>query len=212
MSGLSATDQPPVVPNRGLAAAVRRWLKRWTISGPGRDRRQEPERIVAALDLRPGQRVADLGSGSGYFTHRLARAVSPGGRVYAVDTDTDMLWFVRGGEPGDGAEVVPVLAQSERLSLAEPVDMLFVSHSYHHLPNRVRYLAEARDRLRDGGRVAIVEARPEGLFHRMFGHAIEPDRLRAEMEEAGYRLSADHDFPAGDSFMIFAPHPAAREA
>ena len=64
--------------------------KRWAYEGPGRDTWQQPERVVEALTLAPGQAVADLGSGTGYFTGRLARAVAPGGSVYAVDVDADV--------------------------------------------------------------------------------------------------------------------------
>jgi arsenite methyltransferase len=192
-----------IEPARGPIAALRRRLKRFFIAGPGRDRRDQPERIVASLGLEPGQVVADIGSGSGYFSFRLAQAVSPTGRVYAVDTDPDMLWFVQ--ERGDGSElkVVPVLAQDEDPSLPEPVDLLFLSHSYHHLPAVERYMARARAHLRAGGRAAVLEDRPDTLLGRLFGHATDPSVLRTDMSGAGYRLLAEHDFPAGQSFMIF---------
>src|SRR4030095_12939357 len=62
-------------------------LKRWAYEGWGRDRWQQPDGVIEALRLRPGDRVADLGSGGGYFTFRLAKAVGPTGHVYAVDVD-----------------------------------------------------------------------------------------------------------------------------
>jgi arsenite methyltransferase len=196
--------------SEGLVAALRRRVKRSFICGPGRDRRQEPDRIVSALDLQPGQRVADVGSGSGYFTFRLAEQVAPDGRVYAVDTDADMLWFVQ-QQPDADKVVVPVLLSDGALSLPEPVDLLFFVHSYHHLPERVAYFSAARRHLRDGGRVAIVESRPVGLFARLFGHATDPGRITSELGQAGYHLVAEHDFPRGDSFLIFtsaAPSPS----
>jgi arsenite methyltransferase len=162
---------------------------------------------VSALDLRPGQLVADVGSGSGYFTFRLAEKVAPDGRVCAVDTDADMLWFVK-QRSGADSTVASLLVSNGALTLPEPVDLLFLSHSYHHLPERVGYFSAARGRLRAGGRVAIVENRPVGLFARLFGHATEPSHIKSEMQEAGYRLVTEHDFPPGDSFMIFTPAPA----
>ena len=60
-------------------------IKRFSYEGSSRDEWQQPERVIAALGIRPGDRVADLGSGSGYFTLRLVRAVGPDGKVYAVD-------------------------------------------------------------------------------------------------------------------------------
>ena len=65
---------------------------------------QRPDEVVSALGLQPGDTVCDIGSGPGYFTLRLARAVGPGGRVYAVDVEPRMLEELRGrlevvGEP-----------------------------------------------------------------------------------------------------------------
>ncbi len=61
----------------------------------GRDDWQQPERVVASLGIEPGDHVADLGAGSGYFTLRLAEAVGPTGRVYAVDVDAEMNEYLR---------------------------------------------------------------------------------------------------------------------
>ena len=65
-------------------------LKRFAYEGFGRDGWQKPDEVIAALALRAGDRIADIGSGSGYFTLRLARAVGPSGKVYAVDIDHAM--------------------------------------------------------------------------------------------------------------------------
>ena len=62
-------------------------LKRLAYEEPGRDRWQQPERVVESLGLEPGTSVADIGSGGGYFAFRLAAAVGTSGRVYAVDLD-----------------------------------------------------------------------------------------------------------------------------
>src|SRR3954454_17016239 len=113
---------------------LRRWLKTIAIVSPGRDRDQQPDRVVAALGLTPGQRVADLGSGSGYFTFRLAAAVTPGGLVYAVDTDKELLSTVAGRASREGRSITPLLSDGDALSLPEPVDLIFLSHSFHHLP------------------------------------------------------------------------------
>src|SRR5262249_8042116 len=65
-------------------------MKRFAYEGFLRDRWQHPERVIASLGLQPGAAVADLGSGGGYFTFRLARAVGPTGKVYAADVDQDL--------------------------------------------------------------------------------------------------------------------------
>jgi ubiquinone/menaquinone biosynthesis C-methylase UbiE len=182
---------------------LRRRLKTIAIVSPGRDREQQPDRIVESLGLQPGQRVADLGSGSGYFTFRLAAAVAPGGLVYAVDTDADMRAMVEERAAREGAAVTPVASADGALELPDRVDLIFLSHSYHHLPDPGAYLGGAREQLTETGRVAIVEGRPKGIFHRLFGHATDQAVIRSQMTDAGYRLLAVHDFLRNDSFQVF---------
>ncbi len=85
-----------------------------------------------------------------------------------------------------------------------PVDLLFVSATYHHLPDRSNYFAEARAHLRPGARVAILESRREGLLAPWRGrHASSPRQLLREMADAGYRLMATHDLVRGYWFGMF---------
>ena len=77
-----------------LALAGCTALKRFAYEGFNRDEWQKPEEVIRTLRIQSGQIIADLGSGSGYFTFRLARAVAPGGKVYAVDVDEGMNQYV----------------------------------------------------------------------------------------------------------------------
>src|SRR5512143_1493294 len=83
--------------------------KKFAYEGFGRDRWQQPERVIDALGVRPGERVADLGAGGGYFTFRLADAVGPTGRVYAVDVDPDLLAYLRERAAREGRSNVEVI-------------------------------------------------------------------------------------------------------
>src|SRR5712691_12441056 len=85
-------------------------FKRWTYEGLGRDEWQKPEQVVEALAIKPGDRVADLGSGGGYFTFRFSRAVGPTGKVYAVDVDSEMLDYVAGRAKEDGSLNIQTVA------------------------------------------------------------------------------------------------------
>jgi arsenite methyltransferase len=189
-----------------VSAGVRRAriaLKAFAYSGFGRDRWQLPDRVVGELGLKPGDRVADLGAGGGYFTFRLARAVLPAGVVYAVDTDPDMRSAMAARAARDGSgNVVPVEAVPDDPALPDPVDLAFIVNAFHHLPDRRTYLAQLASFLRPGGRVAIVESRPAG-FHRLIGHATAPEAIRAELEAAGYTLVADHGFLPRQCFLVF---------
>jgi predicted methyltransferase len=178
-------------------------LKRCSYEGWGRDEWQEPERVVAALGLEPGARVADLGSGGGYFTFRLARAVGPAGKVYAVDVDEGLNAYVAGRAKEEGlANVEVILAEYADPKLPEAVDLVFTSNTYHHIEDRPRYFAHARKYLRPGGRVAILEySKAPSWF--LPSHTTSAEAIRAEMEAAGYRLLQTHDFPSRQHFLVF---------
>jgi cyclopropane fatty-acyl-phospholipid synthase-like methyltransferase len=186
----------------GLAAACTQ-LKRCSYEGWGRDEWQQPERVVEALALEPGARVADLGSGGGYFTFRLARAV-PAGRVYAVDVDADLNAYVAERAREEGLENVQVvLADYADPKLPEPVDLVFTSNTYHHLEDRTRYFANAKQYLRPQGRVAILEL-SEAPSWFLPSHTTSAETIRSEMEAAGYRFVEAHDFLERQHFLVFA--------
>jgi hypothetical protein len=92
----------------------------------------------------------------------------------------------------------------DQLEIPKPVDLLFVSATYHHLPEPARYFADAQAYLRPAATVAILESRREGLLARWRGrHATSPRRVRREMAAAGYRLIATHDVVRGYWFGVF---------
>jgi ubiquinone/menaquinone biosynthesis C-methylase UbiE len=185
-----------------LPGPIRRWLY---AGGTRQDRLHDPDAVVSVLELRPGMTVGDLGPGVGHFTLRLARAVEPSGVVYALDasqTTLDDLMRAAGDRGITTLRAAPV--DRDRLEIPEPVDLLLVSATYHHLPEPPRYFAEARRHLRPGARVAILEARREGVLARWLGrHASSPRELLREMGEAGYRLTTTHDVVRGHWFGLF---------
>ncbi len=187
-------------------------LQRALFTGGQRsDRLRDPSAVVAELGIRPGDRVADLGPGYGHFTLRLCLAVAPDGIVYAADTDAETLDDLRrAADERAITNLRPVLASARRLELPEPVDLLFVSATYHHLRRPVRYFKNARALLRPTGRVAILESRLEGVAARwMNPHGSVPARVHAQMRRAGYELVETHDVVRGHWFAVFRVHPAA---
>ncbi len=84
-------------------------LKRTAYEGFDRDEWQHPEEVIRSLDLEPGGRVVDLGSGSGYFTVRLASAVGSTGKVYAVDVDHEMNGYVANRAQEEGYKNIEVI-------------------------------------------------------------------------------------------------------
>jgi ubiquinone/menaquinone biosynthesis C-methylase UbiE len=180
-------------------------LKRLAYEGFGRDGWQKPDEVVAALALRAGDRVADLGSGGGYFTFRFSRAVGPAGKVYAVEVDRDMLEDFAERAKKDGYQnIEPILARYDDPLLPEAgVDLIFTSNVYHHIEGRVKYFANAARYLRPGGRIAIVDF--DGRhWTAFFGHTTPVEVIKKEMQEAGYRLERELDFLDRQAFLVYS--------
>jgi ubiquinone/menaquinone biosynthesis C-methylase UbiE len=166
---------------------------------------RDPDAVIAALGVQPGQFVADLGPGYGHFTLLLAEAVAPHGVCYAVDADQETLDdLVRVATEQGVSNLRPVLTSRRHLELPEAVDLLFVSATYHHLREPERYFKGARSLLKPEGRVAILESRLEGPAARLMNaHGSVPSRVSAEMKRAGYALVETHDIVHGHWFAIF---------
>lgn len=181
-------------------------VKRLAYEGFGRDSWQQPDRVIGELGLKPGDHVADLGAGSGYFTFRLADAVGASGRVYAVDIDSAMLdYLTRHATERGYRNVEAVLAAPDDARLPEAsIDVIFTSDTYHHLDDRVAYFRRAARSLRTGGRIAIVDFNDDWWFVWLSGHWSPADQIRSEMQAAGYRLDREHDFIERQSFLVFS--------
>jgi ubiquinone/menaquinone biosynthesis C-methylase UbiE len=181
-------------------------LKRLAYEGFDRDTWQKPEQVIDSLHIQFGDTVADLGAGSGYFTHRLADAVSPDGKVYAVDVDEGMLEYLKERMTEEGRKnVEAVLAEyHDPLLPTSGVDLIFTCNTYHHLKDRVTYFTKVRKYLREGGRVAIMDFNGEGWFQQLFGHFTPREIIISEMEAAGYQLQAEHDFLSSQVFLVFS--------
>ena len=191
-----------------LAFALRDELSAIIGGDEVRDSWQHPDRVLAALDLQPGQRVADIGSGNGYFAFHFARAVGPEGKVYAVDIDAEANETVKwqAGEQGLN-NIETILAATDDPRLPEDgVDLIFLCNTYHHLDDRTEYFRSVRRYLRPGGRLAIVDFRRGGsFFARITGHATDAEVLRRELEAAGFAVVNELDFLPWQLFAIFAP-------
>jgi ubiquinone/menaquinone biosynthesis C-methylase UbiE len=183
----------------------------WTTLG--RASWQRPTDVVRALEIRPGDRVADLGAGEGFFVPHLAEAVGSEGRVYAVDVDADLTSALeaRFRDGPDNVEVV--LGRLDDPELPDgSIDLILIVNTYHHIDERPDYFRRLRRDLSPRGRVAILE--PDGeltgilsLFHHE-GHTSIASEVVHEMDAAGYRLGASYDFLPVQIFEVFDPGSA----
>jgi len=172
---------------------------------PARDAWQLPDRVIAALALKPGQSVADIGSGTGYFAVRLAKsATAP--KVFGADIEPNMVQYLKDRAAKEGlANVASVLASATSPNLPEPVDVVLIVDTYHHIGDRVAYFRDLQKSLKPGGRVAIIDFAPESPEGPPKEFRFTQQKFQAEMKQAGYRLAAKFDFLPRQNFLIFEP-------
>jgi ubiquinone/menaquinone biosynthesis C-methylase UbiE len=134
------------------------WLER-----ESRAREERPELLLRELALAPGMTVADIGAGTGYYTWQLAKQVGPGGRVYAVDVQLEMIRMLDSQMAKRGVRnVVPVLGSETTVKLPPAsVDLAIMVDVYHELAYPSEVLDSIVDALKPGGRVVFVEYRAE---------------------------------------------------
>jgi predicted methyltransferase len=171
-----------VMPHTGAA-----WLER-----EGRDEQERPEVVLAAMGLREGMTIAEIGTGTGYFARRLAKAVGPSGKVYAVDIQPEMLELLKEYAKKEGiTNIVPVLGTETdpRLPKGE-IDRILLVDVYHEFQQPEPMLARMRESLAPGGTVTLVEYRAEGdtASHIKADHRMSADQVLAEWQPAGFLL------------------------
>lgn len=167
--------------------------------------------MIEALKLKPGMAVADLGSGSGYFTRRFIEAVTETGMVYAVDVEPEMLAYAKESvihmHVGYSAEFI--LAQPDNPKLPfESVDLLFVCNTIHHLEDRSKYFGNLKSSLKPGARIAIIDFYPDersGDLGFPKHHLVARDTVIQEMTAAGYQFAREHSFLPKQYFLEFTP-------
>ena len=192
-------------------------VEHWTavFDDPARDAWQKPEELVAALGLRPGMRVADLGAGTGYLEHRLSAAVGPRGAVLAIDTEPALVEHLRARAEKEHLDnVTPILASTDLARIpARSVDLVLILDTYHHIGDRLTYLAGLGRALRPDGRIAIVDWQKRELpVGPGIAHKLARAHVVGEMEEAGYQLAEEPAILPYQYFLVFRPKPRAGRA
>lgn len=177
-----------------------------------RERAGEAAKVIAWMGIRPGQSVADIGAGSGYYTVRLAAVVGPGGQVLAQDVTPEYLTGLRRRIERQGLRNVQV-------GLGEPgdprlpprsVDAVLMIHMYHEIQQPFALLGNLVPALRPGARVGIVDvddATPR--------HGTPRALLQCELAAAGYRQVAFHWLlvqPPRSEYLAVFEAPAAPPA
>jgi len=199
----------------GLAAAQTPQTHQHSFSGaeqwahifddPKRDAWQKPHEVIQALALKPDAVIADIGSGTGYFSARFANMV-PKGRVYGVDIEPDMVKYLAERARREGLKNVTAIAGApEDPRLPETADLIILVDVYHHIENRERYFNRLQKTLKPGGRLAVIDFRMDSPEGPPQSARIASERVKDELKRAGYTLAQEHEFLPNQYFLVFRP-------
>lgn len=155
---------------------------------PERAEWQKPDSVIAFLGDLEGKTVMDIGSGTGYFSFRMAEA---GANVICADVDERFLNYIaeRRAEKGlteAQVETRKVPYDSSKLQEGE-ADLVIIVNTYHHIENREDYFAEVKRGLKPGGRLVVIDFRKEET---PVGPPVEmkitEEKVMDELREAGF--------------------------
>jgi precorrin-6B methylase 2 len=144
-------------------AAVMGWQGAAWLEREEREREERTDMLLAALMLQPGNVVADIGAGTGYLSRRMAPAVMPGGKVWAVDVQPEMISLLQAGVKRSGlTQIEARLSAVDDVKLpASSVDLAIMVDVYHELAYPYEVMASVLRALKPGGRVVFVEYKAE---------------------------------------------------
>lgn len=166
----------------------------------------KPAEVIQNLNIKPGDVVADIGSGGGFYSFEFAKKVGESGKVLALDTEPELLDYINQEMQKQGiTNIQTILTKNDDLGLAEnSVDLMFLRNVYHHLPEPIKYFARIKKYLKPHGRVAIIEYKKRrfNLFLRGRHYTPEPEIVNT-MTRCGYNISNRFDFLPEQSFVIF---------
>jgi predicted methyltransferase len=170
---------------------------------PRRESWEHTTKFMALLDIKPGETIADLGSGPGYYSFRFAKKVGPTGKVYAIDTDADHLKWVEAAKVDmNVTNVQTVETDGRSLGLSDQagkLDIVFLCSLYHNIygmttpPERDALVASIREGLKDNGTLYLADNGlvPDGTlpYH---GPYVAKELVIGQMENYGFRLAAQY--------------------
>jgi precorrin-6B methylase 2 len=176
------------------------WLER-----PGREWQEEPDQVIAALDLQPDDIVADIGAGTGYFSFRLSSQL-PQGKVLAIDIQPEMidiLQFLKQENNIDNVETVLGDPQNPHLA-AQSIDLALMVDAYHEFAYPREMMQGVVNALKPGGRVVLVEYRRENPFIAIKTlHKMTQKQAIKEMAAVGLDWQETNESLPSQHMMIF---------
>jgi 2-polyprenyl-3-methyl-5-hydroxy-6-metoxy-1,4-benzoquinol methylase len=208
LAGLMLAGGATSIQAQLAAKKAEEWVA--TLEGPQRIATQKIDEVLSKLDLKPGMVVADIGAGSGLFSRPLAKAVAPGGKVYAVDIQQDLLDHINQRDKEENIRnIQTVLGEYDDPKLpVRNIDLAFINDVLHHIQHRAVYLKALGTYIKPSGRIAIIEMDkndPRTPHRNQPELLVSRDDILQWMSDAGFKLVQEHPdlFPGTKLYLVF---------
>jgi ubiquinone/menaquinone biosynthesis C-methylase UbiE len=177
------------------------WLTR-----PERIQEEEPDRMLAALDIKKGSVVADIGAGVGYHVWRMAEMVGPTGKVIAEDIQEGMIQLLKRNIDDRKLRNVEIILgnPTDPKLPANTVDMVLMVDVYHEFSEPLTMMKHIQNALKPDGRVVLVEFRKEDPNVPIQPlHKMSIQDVRSELEPLGFKFQRSIEFLPWQHVLIF---------
>jgi len=192
---------------RRIAPAMTHLAADWLIRGD-RESEEDPARLLARLDLKPGMLVCDMGCGNGFYSLKIAQAIGPDGRVLAVDIQPEMLQLLsRRSVEAKIENIDMILGTTTDPKLPDDkVDLVLMVDVYHEFSDPKAMLKKIRKSLKSTGRIALVEFREEDASVPIRPeHKMSKKQILKEYEANGFQLVSQYDGLPWQHLMFLGP-------
>lgn len=198
----SATATPPEKSDTFYSSVPSAYM-----DDPRRNEWQKADHVIEYLLVKPGETIADIGAGTGFFTILFAKKVGKTGLVFASDIDDNMVRAIAKRAQKEGLSNVKTIHSrtDDPLIPKASADLVFICDTYLFIENRVKYLTHLKDSIKYDGRLAIIS------FNSLAEISGAPPQQRMipknivikEALEAGFSLEAVYYFIPSQDFMVF---------
>ena len=198
-------DPPGTYMGRPIAGVMSFEGAEWLVR-ESREAEEQPDQMLDALKIKPGDTVADIGAGVGYTSLRLSKRVGPTGTVLATDVQPEMLTLLRENAQAAGVKnIKPILATARDVKLPEgKVDLAIMVDVYHECPNPEATLKGLMKALKPGGRLVLVEFRGENPEIEIKPeHKMTLKQVRLELEPQGFKFKESLEFLPIQHIIVF---------
>jgi ubiquinone/menaquinone biosynthesis C-methylase UbiE len=169
-----------------------------------RDQWQRPADVIHALNVQPGNIVADLGCGSGYFALKLGAVVGPTGYVFAEDIrklPLGFLWFRAAARGEHGVKII--LGETDDPHLPKGLNAVLISNTYHEFTNSQAVLGHVYNSLAPNGRLVVVDREPKPNQPKLpeVEHEIVATQVESDLRQEHFEIVNRQDhFIEGDPY------------